>query len=374
MLARPFVFALALAALIGCAAPQAPPASPPPSTAAALAAPPVPPTLPSPAPSATPTASFTATPAPSATLSSTPSLTPQPPVARFSYPIGVAGQALGDGFYARHGALAENTWYNPGYWHTGEDWYAVEGDTAGAQVYAVAEGEVVYVGSNYPGRVVIVRHADDLYSMYGHLDPAVQVQVGERLGRGALLGTVLRRGDSVPNHLHFEIRTFLTAEAVNGDAPRYGFRCGVRCPPGPGYWPIEAPDLPSEQGWRIPAHVIAQRMYPPDAPSPLGEVVVASQLIAPAAEIWSGPPDDATRSLLGVLALEPGARYPLLQIHAGPEASRATSALAYQLWYAIGLPEGRSGWVQAALPSAAETGGDGRPSSVYFHFFPAMGP
>ena len=67
------------------------------------------------------------------------------------------------------------------------------GDTAGARVYAVADGEVVYAGANYPGRVVIVRHADDLYSMYGHLDPALAVRVGQQVARGDLIGTVLRR-------------------------------------------------------------------------------------------------------------------------------------------------------------------------------------
>jgi hypothetical protein len=36
------------------------------------------------------------------------------------------------------------------------------------------------------------------------------------------------------------------------------------------------------------------------------------------------------------------------------------------------LPDGRAGWVQAAIPSTFETGSDGRPSSVYFDFYPAF--
>src|SRR5436853_319589 len=102
--------------------------------------------------------------------------TPPPAPVLFSYPIGIPGQPLGDGFFIRHGMQAENTWYNPGYWHTGEDWYAIAGDTAGANVYVIADGAVVYVGGNYPGRVVIVRHAGDLYSMYGHLDPHLKIE------------------------------------------------------------------------------------------------------------------------------------------------------------------------------------------------------
>ena len=287
----------------------------------------------------------------------------------FSYPIGTPGRPLGDGFFIRHGAQAENTWYNPGYWHTGEDWYALEGDTAGAQVFAIAEGEVVYAGANYPGRVVIVRHADALFSMYGHLDPALSVRVGQRVARGAPIGTVLRRGDETPNHLHFEVRAFLTARDVNGAAPRYPFRCGRNCPPGPGYWPIDAPDLPGDLGWLNPTHAINRRMRPAGA---TGELVVASRPASDTITLWSAPPGEAARSALGELRLEPGQRLMLLAVYAGPEDPQATSALAYQLWYQVELPDRRRGWVQAAVPAAFETGSDGRPSSVYFNFFPAL--
>ena len=302
-------------------------------------------------------------------------MTPMAAAPLFSYPIGVPGKPLGDGFFIRHGAQVENTWYNPGYWHTGEDWYAITGDTAGARVYAVADGEVVYAGANYPGRVVIVRHADDLYSMYGHLDPALTVRVGQQLARGELIGTVLRRADETPDHLHFEIRTFLTLREVNGSAPRYPFRCGVQCPPGPGYWPINAPDLPSDLGWRNPTHVINRRMVRPDvdAGPVLGEVVVATSPVSPSVTLWSAVPGEAAPpQSLGALTLQPGARMVLLEVQAGPEAPPTTSALSYDLWYRIALPDERSGWVQAAVSSTFETGSDGRPSSVYFNFVPAI--
>jgi murein DD-endopeptidase MepM/ murein hydrolase activator NlpD len=286
-----------------------------------------------------------------------------------SYPIGTPGKPLGDGFFIRHGYAVENTWYNPGYWHTGEDWYVIEGDTAGARVYAIADGAVVYAGANYPGRVVIVRHADDLYSMYGHLDPALKVQVNQQLARGDLIGTVLRRGDATPNHLHFEVRTFVTTGEVNGAQPRYPFRCGASCPPGPGYWPISAPDHPSALGWRNPVHVIARRMSP-QAPS--GAVVVATRPISASVTLWPAPPGTGAPQSTGELKLQPGQRYPLLEVRAGAEDSDETSALAYQLWYRIQLPDRRDSWVQAAVPSAFETGSNGRPSSVYFNFLPAI--
>ncbi len=286
----------------------------------------------------------------------------------FGYPIGAAGRAPGDGFFIRHGFATENTWYNPGYWHTGEDWYAIEGDAAGAQVYAIAAGEVVYAGANYPGRVVIVRHAADLFSMYGHLDPALSVREGQQLARGELIGAVLRRGDDVPNHLHFELRSFMISGPVNGDAPRYPFRCGPSCPPGPGYWPIDAPDLPGALGWLNPTHAIARRVMPPGT---AGEVLVPTSPLSPSLTLWSAQPGQGAPAPIGTIELEPGARFLLLEVYAGPDAPAATSALAYQLWYRIALPSGAAAWAQAAAPTPFERGGDGRPSSVRFNLLPA---
>jgi murein DD-endopeptidase MepM/ murein hydrolase activator NlpD len=288
------------------------------------------------------------------------------PATRFALPIGLPGKPPGDGFFIRHGYTAENTWYNPGYWHTGEDWYALEGDTARAAVYAVADGTVVYAGANYPGRVVIVRHPPDLYSMYGHLDPALRVRVGQRVARGDQLGAVLRRGDKVPNHLHFELRTFLTTGPVNGDRPRYAFRCGPRCPPGPGYWPMRAPDLPSDLGWRNPLHVIAGRSL---AAIPAGaEVVVATRPFSPSLTLWSSVPGGATPArALASLNVGGGERLALLEAQAGAEDARSPGASGYALWYRVRAPDGRSGWAQAAVPNAFETGSDGRASTVSFN-------
>jgi hypothetical protein len=229
---------------------------------------------------------------------------------------------------------------------------------------------VVYAGANYPGRVVIVRHAGDLVSMYGHLDPALAVGEGARVARGGLLGTVLRRGDDVPNHLHFELRDFVTAREVNGERPRYPFRCGVNCPPGPGYWPIDAPGLPSAVGWRNPTHAINRRMLPSGA---AGQAVVASRPASDTLALWSATPGDAGRQQLAELSLQPRQRLLLLEPRAGPEQPQATSAESYELWYRVGLPDGREGWMQAAVPSTFDTGGDGRPSSVRFDLLPASG-
>jgi murein DD-endopeptidase MepM/ murein hydrolase activator NlpD len=287
----------------------------------------------------------------------------------FGYPVGRAGQALGDGFLIRHGYATENTWYNPGWWHTGEDWYALEGESAGLPVFACADGEVIFVDSNYPGLVVILRHAADLYSMYGHLGDDVSVQVGQRAARGQRLGSILLRTDGrAPSHLHFEIRTFLTTPDVNGDAPRYGVACGYECPPGPGYWPMDAPEHPSAMGWRNPTHVIARRAFPAAIPAGTKSAVAAS---APTtAPVWSDSPGTVGAHQIGETSLSAGARFPLLAIAAGPEASDETSAEGYRLWHQIELPDRSRGWIQAAVAADEETGSDGRPSSVRFVLLP----
>jgi murein DD-endopeptidase MepM/ murein hydrolase activator NlpD len=284
---------------------------------------------------------------------------------RFSLPIGWPGELPGKGFIVRHGYACENSWYNPGYWHTGEDWYAIDGgETAGALIYAVLEGEISFAGSEYPGRVVLIRHADDLFSMYGHLDYEPMVREGDRVQAGQPLGTVLpRQDDRAPSHLHFEVRTFLMTAEVNGQSPRYGFACGFECPPGPGYWPIDAPEHPSAMGWRNPTHVLGS--YFDD----MTEVEVAPG--APSSlPLWSAPGSDSGASPITKLPAEPGTRFSLRSVTRGEAASIGTSAEAYDLWLEIEHALGETAWVQAAIPSDLETGTDGRPSSVIVTLLP----
>jgi murein DD-endopeptidase MepM/ murein hydrolase activator NlpD len=291
--------------------------------------------------------------------------------ATYGYPIGFPGQPLGDGLLIRHGYATENTWYNPGWWHSGEDWYVPEGETAGLGVYAVAAGEVVFAGSEYPGLVIIVEHEDGLYSMYGHLDYALAVETGQAVARGELLGTVLARTDGrAPSHLHFELRTFFTTAEVNGEAPRYGVACGFDCPPGPGYWPMDAPEHPSAMGWRNPTHVINGRAWAGGVPE--GAEVIVSAIAPASTPLWTAPADVDGAEVIGDLALAPGDRFALRELATGVEDSTGTSAEAYRLWYRVTLPNGGEGWVQAAVPSTNDTGSDGRPSSVRLDFVPAV--
>jgi hypothetical protein len=283
--------------------------------------------------------------------------------------MGVPGQPLADGFLIRHGYATENVPYYPGWWHTGENWFFTGGDTFGLPVFAVAAGDVVFAGYDYPGPVVIIQHGPELYSMYGHLDYELAVDVGQSVVRGQQLGAVLQRSDDPErSHLHFELRTFYTSPEINGDNPQYGVNCGYECPPGPGYWPMEAPEHPSQLGWRNPTHFINGRAWPHGVPD--GTDVMVTTTALDSTGLWSAPPGGPDGAPLGDLSLVAGMTYPLLAIDAGAEDATGTSAEAYQLWYQIALPDGDSAWVQAAVPDAHDVGSDGHPSSVRFDFVP----
>lgn len=277
-------------------------------------------------------------------------------------PIGWVGETPGDGFQMGHGFACENTWFSPGWWHTGEDWYAVDRDTGDALIYAVAPGEVVYAGCDYPGQVVIIRHADDLFSVYGHLNFDTPVGAGDRVGAGEEIGSVLLQvGGRAPSHLHFEMRTFLTTDRVNGDNPSYGVNCGTNCPPGPGYWPIDAPEHPVDMGWRNPTHQLARMAL--DGGIPEGSAArVERAADGRTATLHVDP--DVESAVVNELPLSWGDAFPLLDVSSGDPASTGTSAGAYDYWLNIRIDDGTEGWVRGAVPSDRETGSDERPSAL----------
>jgi hypothetical protein len=272
-----------------------------------------------------------------------------------SAPIGWSGRTPGEGFRIGHGYACENTWFAPGWWHTGEDWYAIEGNAAGALALAIADGEIAYAGYDYPGHVVIVRHATDLYAVYGHLAQDSTPDEGTTVAAGDVLGSLLDLGTEkgpgvAPSHLHFELRTFLVRDDVNGNAPQYGVSCGFQCPPGPGYWPISANEHPSAMGWRNPSHLR------------LGMMEIAAgdgvRVVAIGGDVAVRDSPDSGSEVIGELA--EGETAIVVGVDAGDSATSETSAEGYVAW--LELESG--GWIQALVPSDAEAGSDGRPSSL----------
>ena len=76
----------------------------------------------------------------------------------------------------------------------------------GAPIRSIAAGQVIYADpfGGY-GKIVVVRHASGLTSHYGHC-AELNVQIGDRVAAGDIIGTVGSTGLSTGPHLHFEIR------------------------------------------------------------------------------------------------------------------------------------------------------------------------
>jgi len=93
---------------------------------------------------------------------------------------------------------------NPGSreFHTGVDF----GVPSGTPIKAVADGVVVLAGEygGY-GKAVVIRHANGLSTIYGHLSE-IKVEEGKEVKQGDVIGLSGNTGRSTGPHLHFEIR------------------------------------------------------------------------------------------------------------------------------------------------------------------------
>ncbi|MFD3454404.1 M23 family metallopeptidase [Streptomyces sp. NPDC058691] len=97
---------------------------------------------------------------------------------------------------------ATSSLWSSGY-HTGVDFQAA----TGTPVHAVGAGTVVQAGwgGSY-GNNVVIRHADGMYTQYGHLS-SIGVSVGQTVSAGTRIGLSGATGNVTGPHLHFEART-----------------------------------------------------------------------------------------------------------------------------------------------------------------------
>lgn len=91
----------------------------------------------------------------------------------------------------------------------------------GTPIQATAEGIVVIAqaGNGY-GKHVVIDHGYGYETLYAHLS-AIEVEVGDRVQRGDVIGALGNTGRSSGPHLHYEIRR--DGQAVN---PRYYLKLG----------------------------------------------------------------------------------------------------------------------------------------------------
>lgn len=94
--------------------------------------------------------------------------------------------------------------------------HGVEFENAmGTPVYAAADGQVIFAGPDdeaiyspwkkFYGNVIVIRHADDLFTLYAHLS-VIDMLAGQEVQVGQKIGEVGKTGGAIGSHLHFEVR------------------------------------------------------------------------------------------------------------------------------------------------------------------------
>jgi murein DD-endopeptidase MepM/ murein hydrolase activator NlpD len=90
------------------------------------------------------------------------------------------------------------------HYHNGIDLAAPKGSA----VRAAAAGTVIFAGKQSDGAVIVkIRHADGYVTLYGHLDPSLDVKVGDQVAGGEKIGEVGMTGVTTGPHLHFGLYT-----------------------------------------------------------------------------------------------------------------------------------------------------------------------
>jgi len=86
--------------------------------------------------------------------------------------------------------------------HAGIDYSA----NIGAPVFATADGTIVHAGlKGAYGKTIEVDHGQGLVTKFAHLS-RIDVQLGEKVTRGQIVGAVGNTGRSTGPHLHYEVR------------------------------------------------------------------------------------------------------------------------------------------------------------------------
>jgi LysM repeat protein len=115
----------------------------------------------------------------------------------FAFPLGDWLRGCSSPFGWRHDPFTGKREF-----HTGMDFPA----PYGSPVYSAAPGRIIFTGpAGGYGNLIVMNNGRGYDTYYAHLSKFL-VHVGERVGRGAMIGRVGMTGISTGPHLHFEIR------------------------------------------------------------------------------------------------------------------------------------------------------------------------
>jgi murein DD-endopeptidase MepM/ murein hydrolase activator NlpD len=103
----------------------------------------------------------------------------------------------------------QSPWSSDREFHNGIDIRAERGTS----IYAPAAGSVIHAGpAQEYGITVILDHGQDIRTLYGHMSK-LNVQPGQKVERGAVIGYTGNTGRSSGPHLHYEI--YVKGQSVN---------------------------------------------------------------------------------------------------------------------------------------------------------------
>lgn len=118
-----------------------------------------------------------------------------------SIPSGLPARGyLTDGFGGRHNPFGGES----SEFHAGQDISV----PYGTPVQATADGVILYAAprSGY-GNVVVIYHGNGISTRFGHLS-AFDVEAGQRVKRGDVIGRAGNTGRSTGTHIHYEVREY----------------------------------------------------------------------------------------------------------------------------------------------------------------------
>ena len=113
-----------------------------------------------------------------------------------------AAHSAGFIFPVPAGSWKVSSYYGDGRNHKGVDICA----KSGTSIYAVADGRVVFSGWNGDyGNCVIIEHENGMRTLYAHAKQLC-CSVGDTVSQGEIIALVGTTGQSVGNHVHFEVK------------------------------------------------------------------------------------------------------------------------------------------------------------------------
>ncbi len=165
---------------------------------------------PSPTPTLAPTSTATPTASPTATVTPTPTLETEED-RWLSRPIGPQGEQHVDRFYPYGSTGGGKYRIHHGVEFQNEEGTPVLAAASGRVIVAGRDDEVIYGAKpNFYGQLVVVEvekghRRERLYNLYAHLSQ-IDVEVGQTLEEGDMVGRVGMSGSAFGPHLHFEVR------------------------------------------------------------------------------------------------------------------------------------------------------------------------